>query len=197
MVVDAAFTSIGLNYFTAVVPNVMRFEEELMVNGKVQNLGDLSILPLEQMQLVWRNRRSWQTARGIASCLRKLAIAENLDDRGALRCWASNSCVENWIEDPIGKIDGVGITTFQYLRMMGGIDTAMPDKIVRRVVRQILDEAQSDMPTNKDMELIGTIEQIARLSGYRPIEICWMTWLIQSEGDMIRMEKYRKLLDRI
>ena len=197
MVVDAAFTSIGINYFTAVVPNVMRFEEELMGNGKVQNLRDLSILPLEQMQLVWRNRRSWQTARGIASCLRKLAIAENLNDRGALRCWASNSCVENWREDPIGKIDGVGITTFQYLRMMGGIDTAMPDKIVRRVVRQILDEAQSDMPTNKDMELIGTIEQIARLSGYRPIEICWMTWLIQSEGDMIRMEKYRKLLDRI
>ena len=38
MVVDAAFTSIGINYFTAVVPNVIRFEEELMVNGKVQTL---------------------------------------------------------------------------------------------------------------------------------------------------------------
>lgn len=197
MVVDAAFTSIGLNYFTAVVPNVMKFEKELMVNGKVRNLRDLSVLHIDQMQLIWRNRRSWRIARGVASYLCDLAAAENLDDRGALRCWATNSCVENWREDPIGKIDGVGITTFQYLRMMGGIDTAMPDKIVRRVVRQILDEAQLDMPTDEDMKLLATIEQMARLSGYRPIEICWMTWLIQSEGNVIRMEKYRKLLDRI
>ena len=73
----------------------------------------------------------------------------------------------------------------------------MPDKIVRRVVRQILGEADLDMPTEKDMELINTIDRMARVSGYRPIEICWMTWLIQSEGNVIRMEKYRGLLNRI
>jgi len=197
MVVDAAFTSIGLNYFTAVVPSVMKFEKELMVNGKMRTLRDLSVLRLGQVQYIWKNSRSWQMAKGVASYLHNLAVAQNLDDRGALRCWATGSCLENWKEDPIGRISGVGIITFQYLRMMGGIDTAMPDKIVRRVVRQILDEADLDMPTEKDMELINTIECMARVSGYRPIEICWMTWMIQSEGNVIRMEKYRGLLNRI
>jgi hypothetical protein len=27
--------------------------------------------------------------------------------------------------------------------------------------------------------------------------ICWMTWLIQPEGKMIRMEKYSKILPKI
>ena len=197
MVVDAAFTSIGLNYFTAVVPNVVRFEKELLATGKVRTLEDISLLGLDQVQSIWRNRRSWQMANSVASYLQELAVADSLDERGALRRWAANACLERWQEDPIGEINGVGITTFQYLRMMGGIDTAMPDKIVRRVVRQILDESKIAMPTEKDLELVNTIDRMAVLSGYRPIEICWMTWLIQTEGKVIRMEKYRQLLDRI
>ena len=197
MVVDAAFTSIGLNYFTAVVPNVVKFEKELLATGKVRTLEDISLLGLDQVQSIWRNRRSWQMANKVASYLQELAVADSLDERGALRCWAAKACLERWQEDPIGEINGVGITTFQYLRMMGGIDTAMPDKIVRRVVRQILDESRLAMPTEKDLELVNTIDRMAVLSGYRPIEICWMTWLIQTEGKVIRMEKYRQLLDRI
>jgi hypothetical protein len=196
MVVDAAFTSIGLNYFTAVIPGVARFEKELMGSGKIRTFKDLSVLQPGQLQFIWKNGRSWQVAKGVASYLHNLAAA-HLDDREALRRWATSSCLEHWKEDPIGKISGVGITTFQYLRMMGGIDTAMPDKIVRRVVKQILDEAGLDMPTEKDMALISTIEHMAKVSGYRPVEICWMTWLIQSEGNMLRAERYRDLLNRI
>lgn len=197
MVVDAAFTSIGLNYFAAVVPKVIKFQKELVDSGEVKSLKSLSNLPEEEAKNIWRNKRSWQAAKSIAFYLHELEEREALDDRRALRLWAANSHLENWRKDPIGNINGVGIITFQYLRMMGGIDTAMPDKIVRKVVKQILNEAGLDMPTQGDMELIKTIERMSELSGYRPIEICWMTWLIQSEGNMIRMEKYRELLDRI
>lgn len=197
MVVDAAFTSIGLNYFTAVVPSVMKFEKELVANGKVRTLGNLSTIQLAQVQSIWKNRRSWEAAKGIATYLHELVTAEGLNDREALRRWAAISCLERWKDDPIGKISGVGITTFQYLRMMGGIDTAMPDKIVRKVVRQTLHESEVDMPVEPDLELINTIECMARLSDYRPIEICWMTWMIQPEGNLIRMQKYRELLSRI
>jgi hypothetical protein len=38
---------------------------------------------------------------------------------------------------------------------------------------------------------------LAKLTGYRPIELTWMTWLIQSEGDKIRIDKYREILKRI
>jgi hypothetical protein len=38
MVVDAAFTSISLNYFTAVVPKVKEFNEKFVENGRIKNL---------------------------------------------------------------------------------------------------------------------------------------------------------------
>jgi hypothetical protein len=197
MIVDAAFTSIGLNYFTAVVPKVMKFKEEFIDCGKVKNFRSLSDLPQEKVENIWRNRRSWQVVKYVASYLYELGKTENLDDQRTLRLWAANSNLENWRQDPIGRIKGVGLITFQYLRMMGGIDTAMPDKIVRKVIRQILNETRVDMPIEGDIELIRSIQKIADLSGYRPVEICWMTWLIQPEGNVMRMEKYHNLLDKI
>lgn len=197
MVVDAAFTSIGLNYFTAVVPAVLKFENEFMAHGGIRTLRDLSTLEACAARAVWKNGRSWRVATEVAAYLDELAVSEALDDRDALRSWAASSRLEGWRENPIGNIKGVGVTTFQYLRMMGGMDTAMPDKIVRRVIGQIVDESGVGMPVDGDMELVNTIEYMAGLSGYRPIEICWMTWMVQSEGSMVRMEKYRDLLDRI
>ncbi|KXB09309.1 hypothetical protein AKJ35_01005 [candidate division MSBL1 archaeon SCGC-AAA833F18] len=197
MVVDAAFDSIGLNYFNSIVPKVMEFEEAFVKNGEVNNLKDLSQLPHEQVKNIWANKRSWSVAKSVASYLHESGRNRGLNDRKALREWARNTSLEGWKQDPIGKIGGVGLTTYQYLRMMGGVDTAMPDKIVKRVIEEILDKAEVKMPTNKDLEFIKTIDQIATISGYRPIEICWMTWLVQSEGDKIRMEKYRDTLDRI
>ena len=38
MVVDAAFTSIGLNYFTAVVPKVVEFDEKFVESGRIREL---------------------------------------------------------------------------------------------------------------------------------------------------------------
>lgn len=197
MVVDAAFDSIGLNYFNSIVPKVIEFEENFMENDEVQNLVDLASLPHDRVEGMWANRRSWNVANLVAFYLHKLGEGRGLNDRQAFRTWAANASLENWRQDPIGRINGVGLTTYQYLRMMGGVDTAMPDKVVRRVIREILDEAGEKMPTEGDIELVGTIDRIASVSGYRPIEICWMTWLVQSEGDKIRMEKYHNILDRI
>jgi hypothetical protein len=42
------------------------------------------------------------------------------------------------------------------------------------------------------------VEPVIALScGYRPIEFCWMTWLIKPEGIKIRMKKYRAILPKI
>jgi hypothetical protein len=192
MVVDAAFTSIGLNYFTAVVPKVKEFSRRFVENGRIRNLKELAEADINKLRGVWRNRRSWAIARDIASYLSTLSE----DDKHALRTWASNARLENWWEDPIGSIKGVGLVTFQYLRMMGGVDTVMPDKIVKRVVNDILMKAGLES-VEDDMEFIKKAEQLAILCGYRPIELCWMTWLIQPEGRKIRMEKYRDILPKI
>jgi len=192
MVVDAAFTSIGLNYFTAVVPKVEEFSKRFVENGRIRNLRELAETDINELRVVWKNRRSWAMARDIASYLSTLSE----DDKLALRTWATNARLENWWEDPVGSIKGVGLVTFQYLRMMGGVDTVMPDKIVKRVVNEILVKAGLK-PVEDDIEFIKEAEQIALACGYRPIELCWMTWLIQPEGRKIRMEKYKDILPKI
>jgi hypothetical protein len=192
MVVDAAFTSIGLNYFTAVVPKVWEFNEKFVENGRIRKLVELAKADVNELRKVWKNRRSWVMAKDIASYLS--TISE--DDKLALRTWARNASLEKWREDPIGRIKGVGLITFQYLRMMGGVDTVMPDKIVKRIINEILEKAGLK-PVNNDMEFIRKAEEVAMTCGYRPIELCWMTWLIQPEGKKMRMEKYSDILLKI
>ncbi|MEM2842131.1 MAG: hypothetical protein QW201_02380 [Thermoproteota archaeon] len=192
MVVDAAFTSIGLNYFTAVVPKVEEFNREFVENGRIKNLKGLAKAEIKELRRIWRNERSWTIAKNIASYLSTLSE----DDKLALRTWASNANLEKWREDPIGRIKGVGLITFQYLRMMGGIDTVMPDKIVKRVINEILVKAGLE-PVEDDIKFIKKAEEVALSCGYKPIELCWMTWLIQPEGKIMRMEKYSSLLSKI
>lgn len=175
----------------------MKFEEKFVESGRIRNLRDLDSFGMDSLEMVWKNRRSWHVAWSSASYLSDLGDEKNLDDRGAIRFWASESSLEDWEKDPIGGIRGVGITTYQYLRMMGGVDTAMPDSVVRKVVEQILHKAEVEMPTEGDLELVRTVDRMASIAHRRPIEICWMTWLIQSEGEQMRMEKYRYLLERI
>jgi len=194
MVVDAAFTSIGLNYFTAVVPKVEEFNEKFVESGKIRNLKELSEADLTEMRRFWKNARSWIIAKNIASYLSSLSTI--FDDRAALRNWAKNASLEEWKEDPVGGIKGVGIVTFQYLRMMGGVDTVMPDKIVKRVINEIFEQAGLE-PVEDDLDFVKKVEEIALTCGYRPIELCWMTWLIQPEGKKMRMEKYSNILSKI
>jgi hypothetical protein len=192
MVVDAAFTSIGLNYFTAVVPKVEEFSKRFVERGEIKSLKDLARASMRRLRTVWGNKRSWSIAREIASYLSTLSD----DDREALRAWAGKASLENWREDPVGRIKGVGLITFQYLRMMGGVDTVMPDKIVKRVINEILVKAGLK-PVSNDMEFIRKAEEVALACGYRPIELCWMTWLIQPEGRLMRIEKYSNILSKI
>ncbi len=196
MIVDAAFTSIGLNYFQAVVPNVENFRKKFTEQGRVRSLEDFLAIGDDELKEIWRNKRSWQMAKAVTSYLLEIRREKGFDDREAFIYWATHASLEDWQKDPIGKIKGVGINTFQYLRMMGGIDTVMPDKIVKRVIGEILTKANMKMPAN-DIDFIRLVDKIAKDCGYREIELCWMTWLIQSEAGISRMEKYSQVLPRI
>lgn len=196
MIVDAAFTSIGLNYFQTVVPRVELFRKEFIEPGKIITLEDLVTADDNSLKKIWKNKRSWQMAKSVAAYLAQIKERKKIDDRAAFISWAKNSKLDNWQKDPIGQIKGVGINTFQYLRMMGGIDTVMPDKIVKRVIGEILTKANLKMP-DTDIDFVKLVEQIASETGYRAIELCWMTWLIQSESAMSRIEKYSAVLPKI
>jgi hypothetical protein len=196
MVVDAAFTSIGLNYFQSVVPKVDKFRQEFVETGRIGTLEDLAVADDGELEKIWRNKRSWQMAKSVASYLAGIKKDKGLNDRQAFIYWAKHAQLDGWEKDPVGEIKGVGINSFQYLRMMGGIDTVMPDKIVKRVIAEILAKANMEMPST-DIGFVRLMEDMAPEVGYRAIELCWMTWLIQSEAGMSRMEKYASLLPKI
>jgi len=99
-------------------------------------------------------------ARETAAYLASLKQIYGLDDRAALIHWARHAQLYGWEQDPIGSISGVGINTYQYLRMMGGVDTVMPDKIVKE----------------SDLRVFST-KPASRAR--RPISIsfcCWKSW---------------------
>jgi hypothetical protein len=179
MVLDAAFTSVGLQYFSAVVPAVERFRDRYY--DDLLTLGDLEKADAESLRFIWKNRRSWHVAQGMASVLSNHHRDEGLgldSDRQALASWASRARPEHWKDDPIGRIKGVGLATFQYLRMMGGVDTAMPDKIVRREISALLQEAGRELKGDGDLALIEAVYRIGQITGYNSAEICWMCWLL-------------------
>ncbi len=173
MILDVAFTSVGVNYFQVVVPKVKTFESEFVKTGKVSTLSCLAHFEFKEAFHIWKNLRSWNVAKEIAKYLSKLSP----NDRKSLRLWAETSSLDDWKKDPIGRIKGVGLITYQYLRMMAGIDTVMPDKIVKKVINEILIKA-GDLPVYDDMEFIKKVEILAKHIGYRPIELCFMTWFI-------------------
>jgi hypothetical protein len=196
MVIDAAFDSIGLNYFQSVVPKVELFRRNYVETGRIVTLEDLAAADVNKLQSVWKNTRSWHVARKVASHLLAVQVRNRLNDRDTLINWAKHAPLDDWKSDPVGSISGVGINTYQYLRMMGGVDTVMPDKIVKKVIYEILDMSGMERPDG-DLEFIRTVERLAPQTGYRAIELCWMTWLVQSEAGLSRTEKYADLLPKI
>lgn len=192
MVVDAAFTSIGMSYFRSVVPAVIRFKELYLDTGRVSSLRDLASLDVSEASAVWRNRRSWEVAREIA---RRLSALDGEDDVLRLRSWALRSRLEGWRADPVGSIRGVGLVTYQYLRMMGGVDTVMPDKVVKRVINSLLRQAGM-RDVWDDLEFVREVERLAALTGYRAVELTWMTWLL-SERRLMGEPSYSDLLHLI
>jgi hypothetical protein len=196
MVVDAAYMSIGLNYFQSVVPNVEIFINTFIHTNKILGFEDLLKTDNSELEKVWKNKRSWSMAKEIAGYFSSTAKKLKEADKETFIYWAHNSALNGWEHDPIGRIKGVGINTYQYLRMMGGVDTVMPDKIVKRVINDILHKAGEDIP-GSDIDFIKTMNTLGQRYGYRPIELCWMTWLIQSESNLSRMQKYSNILSKI
>lgn len=182
MVLDAAITSVGVNYFQVVVPKVRAFEKEFIKTMRIKSLSSLARFDFKEAFHIWKNTRSWQVAIEIAKYLSTLS--EN--DKDSLRLWAKNSSLEQWKANPVGRIKGVGLITYQYLRMMGGVDTVMPDKIVKRVINEMLIKA-GEMPVHDDMEFIKKAEILAKQTGYSPVELCFITWFINNKDKLSEM----------
>jgi len=181
IVVDSALDSIGLKYFKIVVPQVKRFYHDLVETGEISSFNALSTLSAEDARLrrIMNNRRVWQTAIGISRILDGIKVSNDLDtDFDALRYWAERASHREWKKDEMGKLHGVGLITFQYLRMQAGVDTSMPDKIIKRVA-----ECELGVRATDDLQFIDEMERLSKAIGYSQILICWAIWLRESGID--------------
>ena len=179
IVVDAALDSIGLNYFQIVVPRVRRFYEDYVKTGQIDPLRDLSKLTPQDPRLrrIMNNERAWRAAIDICRELYRIKIGKGLkSDFAALKFWAEKASYENWKEDAIGKIAGVGLITFQYLRMQAGVDATMPDKIIKRTV-----ERDFGIKAEDDIQFIRKMETFSKETEYSQIMLCWAIWLKESD----------------
>lgn len=187
IVVDAALDSIGLNYFQIVVPRVRSFWSKYVKTDMISSFRDLSMLFHRDPRLrrIMNNERCWRAAIDICKVLNQIKLKNGLkSDFAALRFWAERTDYENWKEDPVGEIQGVGLVTFQYLRMQAGVDTTMPDKIVKRMI-----ERDFGIKTKDDIEFIRRMETLSRETGYSQTFICWAIWLKESDINTSGWEK--------
>ncbi len=179
IVVDASLDSIGLKYFQIVVPRVKRFWKAYIKTGEITSFRDFSKLSLHDSRLrrIMNNDRCWRVAIGVCKILNQIRTEEKLSsDLAALKFWAEQANYEKWRTDPVGAISGVGLITFQYLRMQAGVDTTMPDKIIKRAATHYLKIEAED-----DLDFIKKMEAFSREIGYSQTLICWAIWMKESD----------------
>ena len=175
MVVDAALTSIGVNYFKIVVPLVKRFQDEYVKTGQIASFEDFAKLSAEDKRLrgIIANRRSWSVAINVCKELNTVRKENDLkSDLEALRFWAEKTDYEKWSEDRIGKVPGVGLVTFQYLRLQAGVNTMVPDRMIRRVA-----EKEFDIKAKDGIDFIKKMEEYSLKAGFSQTLFCWAAWL--------------------
>ena len=175
MVVDAALTSIGINYFKLVVPLVERFHDEYVKTGQFASFEDFAKLSPEDQRLrgIIDNRRSWSVAIKVCKELDNVRKKNNLlSDFDALKFWAEKANYEKWSEDKIGKIPGVGLVTFQYLRLQTGVNTTVPDRMIRRVA-----EKEFSIKAKDNIDFIKKMEEYSSKAGFSQTLFCWAAWL--------------------
>jgi len=179
IVLDSALDSIGLNYFKIVAPRVRKFYRLYVKTGEIDSIEKFSKLSLEDPRLLklMHNERVWNVAIETCKLLKKIRKKNGFaTDFEALKHWAEKADYENWQKDPMGKIYGIGLCTFQYLRLQAGVDTTMPDKIIKRVMEQDFGIKAED-----DIQFIKEMEKISKETGYSQIFLCWAIWLKYSD----------------
>lgn len=88
------------------------------------------------------------------------------DDYRVMNKWAQEADLKDHKFDILGRIDNIGIATFQHLRMNFGVDTVKPDRHVTEALKR-----EFGFDSNNSIKAIIAIETIAKMSGFGVLEI--------------------------
>lgn len=79
MLLDAAITSVGINYFQVVIPRVKAFEKEFVKTKKITSLDSFAEFNFEEAFHIWKNKKSWHVVREISNYL--ATISKDMTER--------------------------------------------------------------------------------------------------------------------
>jgi hypothetical protein len=176
LLADAAGTTTGQSYFTHVKPSVEAFQNEFIDTGRVDSLETLSALDQDDPELT-HIFEATRKRRVLIEAAEVLANWTGHTDLDRLQTWAKQADPYAISTDPIGQIRGVGLRTFQFLRMIAGVDTVKPDIQVQRFVTAIADATdRPQLDASNDMAVLESCERIAAQTGYRMIELDQIAW---------------------
>jgi hypothetical protein len=179
IIIDSALVSSGLNYFKIILPKIKSFKAEFIDKNLVVNLEDLAIMKADHPSLlsIFKYRRVWSVAIQLAQNFTKMINKRELKEPiEVIRDWAALADHKKWEEDVIGKIKGVGLITFQYLRMQVGIDTCMPDRIIKKYVNIYF-----GLDTKDNLLFIKKFKELCNDLNVSQIFLSWLIWLAESD----------------
>jgi hypothetical protein len=176
LLADAAGTTTGQNYFSQVKPSVETFQEHFLDTGRITSFAELALLDQQDSKLT----EIFEAQRKRRVLIAGADVFANIDaehDLERLQQWAQDANPTTYTDDPFGQITGVGLRTFQYLRMIAGIDTVKPDIQVQRFIEALAEATESphlDASTNE--AVLKSCQWIAEETGYRMIELDQIAW---------------------
>lgn len=184
LVIDAVATSTGMAYV-----NTRKQVEEFdsRINSAGTGLEDIAQMSVDDEVLkdVFPFRRKREAIVDISKVISEME-GDGVD---ALRHWAENADPYEYEDDPVGEINGIGLRTFQFLRMVSGVDTVKPDVQVKKFLKEISAEydafeVEYDDPSDiRDIEALRLCERLATETKYSLIEIDQIAWWTFSEGE--------------
>ncbi len=130
--------------------------------------GMLDKMDYEEFKDVWghKDQEKYNTLKALVEEI--LKIQKNhpkLNDFETMKMWTEQADRKKRQNDCLGRIRNVGLATFQHFRIAFGVDTVKPDKRVREVLDREFGAKLSDK------KAIDAVEEIAKIIGYKVIEI--------------------------
>lgn len=158
------------NYEKVVGPHVKRMRKEypgLTLRGLSKMTLDAH--DASSFKSIWghNDSRKFEILKSVLSVfLLEIDCIDTVEnDYNVVSGWAKSANLQEKAIDKIGSIKGIGVATFQHLRMVFGVDTVKPDLRVRQVLEREFGLKASAATS------VRLVEEFARISELSPLFI--------------------------
>lgn len=188
IILDAVLT-INRNYLIFVKPRVLRFRNEFsniktldQMIELIDKIGDekfgsdiLRYKDLERVHLLKTVLNEFKQYLQEINSSNNLDGLDSIDNLEGLRIWAKSLNLQNLKKDRIFSIKGIGLSTIQYLRMLLGINTMMPDRHIESWIKEVLNLNKINVK-----DYINLLEQASLQMNISCIKIAEYIWALKN-----------------